>query len=316
MRGIVILISSGVLISIVTIIYNTVQSGSWSVTIINCLILVLMWVGTLIIICRKGKRWRQDSALVEELNRCELERQEQESDSQLRNLQEDVIWLKRQIAHGVRMPLAIISGYGDLLKKGDYSSPEEQNLYIDKICRNIDYLNQTFQIVIDDDREKAKKRERVNLIEVAEGIVEYTDNLIRSHGVRLELNTSCDQVFIWGNRIDIMKVFYNLIENSLKYMQCGDAICITIEAVENRAWIVYRDNGEGVTSQGAEELTAFHYMGEQTGVKPEVVKGTGMGMFLVKVIIKKHHGTLQVKGGAGVGFAMYITIPLLNEEEA
>ncbi len=314
MRGIVILISSEILISMITLIYNIVHTGNWSVTIANCLILVLISLAVLIVICSKRRRWRPDPALAEEMNRRELERQK--SDSQLRDLQEDVIWLKRQIAHGVRMPLAIISGYGDLLKKGDYRSPEEQTLYIDKICKNIDYLNQTFQIVIDDDREKAEKFERLDLIETAESIVEYTDNLIRSHGVRLELNTSCKQVFVWGNRIDIMKVFYNLIENSLKYMQYGDSICITIESVENRAWIVYRDNGEGVTPQGAEQLTTFHYMGEQAEPKPEVIKGTGMGMYLVKDIIRKHHGTLQVKGGAGVGFAMYITIPLLDEEEA
>lgn len=316
MRGILILISSGILISMITLIYNMLWTDSQPITSISCLLLVLMWIVILILVCHKGKRWKQDSELVEEMTRRELERQEQEADSQLRDLQEDVIWLKRQIAHGVRMPLAIISGYGDLLKKGDYKSEEEQKLYIDKICRNIDYLNQTFQIVIDDNQKEAGKREELDLIEVAESIVEYTDNLIRSHGVRLDLNTSCEQVLIWGNRIDIMKVFYNLIENSLKYMQYGDAIFITIEAVENRALIVYRDNGEGVTQQDAEQLTAFQYMGEQTEPKPEVVKGTGMGMYLVKDVIQKHHGTLQVKGGAGTGFAMYITIPLLDGEKS
>lgn len=312
MRELVILIGLGILISVATLIYNIVQPGNWPVTIANCLMSIIIWLLILIIICRKGKK--RDSALVEEMSRHELERQK--SDGQLRDMQENVIWLKRQIAHGVRMPLAIISGYGDLLRKGDYRSSEEQILYIDKICRNIDYLNQTFQIVIDDDREKAEKRERLDLIEVAESIIEYTDNLIRSHGVRLELNTRCTQVQVWGNRIDIMKVFYNLIENSLKYMQCGDSIYITIEEVEDQAWIVYRDNGEGVTLQGAEQLTASHYMGEQTEPKPEVIKGTGMGMYLVKDIIQKHHGTLQVKGGSGAGFSMYITIPLLNEEES
>lgn len=316
MRGILILISSGILISMITLIYNMLWTDSQPITSISCLLLVLMWIVILILVCHKGKRWKQDSELVEEMTRRELGRQEQEADSQLRDLQEDVIWLKRQIAHGVRMPLAIISGYGDLLKKGDYKSEEEQKLYIDKICRNIDYLNQTFQIVIDDNQKEAGKREELDLIEVAESIVEYTDNLIRSHGVRLDLNTSCKQVLIWGNRIDIMKVFYNLIENSLKYMQYGDAIFITIEAVENRALIVYRDNGEGVTQQDAEQLTAFQYLGEQTEPKPEVVKGTGMGMYLVKDVIQKHHGTLQVKGGVGTGFAMYITIPLLDGEKS
>lgn len=115
MRGIVILISSEILISMITLIYNIVHTGNWSVTIVNCLILVLISLAVLIVICSKRRRWRPDPALAEEMNRRELERQK--SDSQLRDLQEDVIWLKRQIAHGVRMPLAIISGYGDLLKK-------------------------------------------------------------------------------------------------------------------------------------------------------------------------------------------------------
>lgn len=317
MRGNIIIISSGILISMIMLIYNIVTSGGRLVSIISCLVLVLLWLIILLMICRRGRQWEQTSAQLEETAIQERRKQEEEADSRLRDMQEDVVWLKRQIAHGVRMPLAIISGYGDLLKQGDYHSEEEQKLYVDKICRNIDYLNQTFQIVIDDDIGKeTQASEPLDLLEVAGSIVDYTDNLIRSHGVRLELNSSCKQVVIQGNRTDIMKMFYNLIENSLKYMECGDAIYITIEAVENRALIVYRDNGEGVTQQDAELLTACDYRGEQTQPKPEAVKGTGMGMYLVKDIIQRHCGTLQIKGGEGVGFAMYITIPLLNQEES
>ena len=313
MRGIIIVDGSGILISIITLIYGIFVADSGWVVNITCLILMLMWIALLIVICHKGRQWKRDSAMLELITKQEIKKQERETDSQIRNMKEDVVWLKRQIAHGVRMPLAIISGYGDLLKKRDYDSLEEQELYISKICSNIEYLNQTFQIVIDDDAGKEEENERLDLLEVARNIVNYTDNLTKSHGVRLELNSSHEHVYIQGNRIDIMKVLYNLIENSLKYMRHGDAIYMTVEQVENQAWVVYRDNGEGVTKRDAERLTDLNYRGEQNGQEMDAIKGTGMGMYLVKDIIQKHHGALQIKGGAGTGFTMYIMFPLMDE---
>ena len=56
MRGIVILISSEILISMITLIYNIVHTGNWSVTIVNCLILVLISLAVLIVICSKRRR--------------------------------------------------------------------------------------------------------------------------------------------------------------------------------------------------------------------------------------------------------------------
>lgn len=314
MRGIIIIISSGILLSTFVFVYNMIMADSRQVTIVSCLILILIWLMVLIIICIKGRQWKQGFALLEEHTRQEFMRQEQETDSQLRDMEADVVWLKRQIAHGVRMPLAIISGYGDLLKKGDYSSKEEEELYINKICSNIDYLNQTFRLVIDDDAGKEEVQDaRLDLLEVVRNIVVYTDNLTKSHGVQLKLNSSHEQIWIWGSQIDMMKLFYNLIENSLKYMQHGDTIYITVEEVENQAWIVYRDNGEGVTKQDAEQLTELKYPGGQMEGKPDAVKGTGMGMCLVKDIIQRHQGGLKIKGGMGVGFAMYITFPLADD---
>lgn len=314
MRGIIIITGSGILISAFTLIYSVFVADSGWIMKVICLILVLMWIALLLVICHKGRQWKRDSAMLEEITKQELQKQERETDSQIRNMKEDVAWLKRQIAHGVRMPLAIISGYGDLLRKQDYDSLEEQKMYISKICSNIDYLNQTFQIIIDDEAGKEEEQNvRLDLLEVARNIVDYADNLTKSHGVKLELNSSHEHVYIRGNRIDIMKVLYNLIENSLKYMRHGDAIYITIEQVENQAWVVYRDNGEGVTKQDAERLTELNYRGEQNEQETDAVKGTGMGMYLVKDIIQKHHGTLQVKGGVGTGFAMYIIFPLADE---
>lgn len=313
MRGMITIIGVGMLITTATLIISMCVPDSRSVALIGCLILLVMWLALLVVTCVKGKRWKQDSALLEEITRQEMKKQENEKDNEIRSMKEDVAWLKRQIAHGVRMPLAIISGYGDLLRRGDWKTPEEQDLYIDKICKNIEYLNQTFQIVIDDNAGKDEEAEEpLDLLRVVGDVVEYADHITRSHGVQLELNSSCTQVYIQGNRIDIMKALYNLIENSLKYMRHGDAIYITVEAVEGQAWVVYRDNGEGVTKREASRITEPDYRGEAADGRLTGIRGSGMGMYLVDDIIKRHHGTIQIKGGTGNGFAAYITFPLVE----
>ncbi|MBR2852330.1 MAG: hypothetical protein IKB91_08100, partial [Anaerotignum sp.] len=61
----------------------------------------------------------------------------------------DMNWMKRMLSHNVRMPMSIITGYGELLRQG-LLSPEEQQGIIRDICDNINYMNDVLKVVLDE----------------------------------------------------------------------------------------------------------------------------------------------------------------------
>ena len=70
-------------------------------------------------------------------------------EKQIEDLSKDAEWLRRLLSHNFRMPMAIIAGYGELLKNDSFSTREEEKECIEKICRNIDYLDTLSKVVLD-----------------------------------------------------------------------------------------------------------------------------------------------------------------------
>lgn len=73
----------------------------------------------------------------------------------------DFNWMKRMLSHNVRMPSAVISGYGELLRQ-ELLTPEEQKKAILDICENITYINDLLCLVLEDGTQN-EAAERVEL---------------------------------------------------------------------------------------------------------------------------------------------------------
>ena len=67
----------------------------------------------------------------------------------------DVNWIKRMLSHNMRMPMSVITGYGELMKQGLLTSAEMEEV-IENICENINYMNGILKVVLDDQSEDAQ----------------------------------------------------------------------------------------------------------------------------------------------------------------
>jgi len=110
------------------------------------------------------------------------------------------------------------------------------------------------------------------------------------------------------------QLFYNLINNSLKFSKPGTDSLITIESQlirqEGRefARITLRDNGIGYDNQYAESIfTTFTRLNSK-----DHYEGTGLGLALCKKIVLRHHGTIYARGEADKGAEFTILLPLIH----
>lgn len=258
----------------------------------------------------RGKR--QDIVEEERKKRREVERREQEKNQKLEEtrleverLSEDVVWFKRMMSHNIRMPFAIIRGYGDLLIKNSFSSREEELDCIQKICENIDYLDTLTKVLLDDGQEDVlTQKEYFNVLECVRQVTAYVKTIAQKAGIGISVNSSKEQILFYGNRASLMRAFFNLIENSIRYMNRQGNIFITVEETESEILIVYRDDGEGMTQEEADHITELNYQGTN---KKE--GGHGIGMFLIQKMVEEQEGTISIKTGQGCGMGIYMSFP-------
>lgn len=208
------------------------------------------------------------------------------------------------MAHNVRMPLAVITGYGELLASGAFQTREEEINCIRKICHNIDYLDTLVKVLLDDEQELLLSKEYFDILDCVRKVSEYVKTITQKAGIRISVNSSKKEVLFFGNRISLMRAFFNLIENSVRYMNRRGEIVITIEETEKEILIVYRDDGEGMLPEEALHITELHFQGSN-----RKSGGHGIGMYLTRRTVEEQGGSLSVKTGIGNGMGIYMSFP-------
>jgi signal transduction histidine kinase len=126
-----------------------------------------------------------------------------------------------------------------------------------------------------------------------------------ARGVELEIDDDLPQY--WGDRLRLLEVLQNLLENAIKFMGDQPRPRIRISALENGAEMVCRvqDNGIGIDPRYHDRI--FNLFER---LNPEI-DGTGIGMSLVHRIIEAHGGTIGVESaGENQGCTIVFSLPL------
>lgn len=217
---------------------------------------------------------------------------------------EEMAEFKKRLSHSVRMPMSIIMGYGEVLMNGK-CSPEEEKECIRKICQNIKYLNLTYHMLLEEEQEQECV---FDAGKVVQQFIDQVEEYVHKKNVRIGMNPQKGHTLMWGNPVELMRILYNLMENSLKYMAGGTSIYITVDHVDGQAMIVYRDDGKGVKHGEAKQLTDKHYQGSNAAEK-EDNPGFGYGLYMVQEMVERWKGTMQIKSAEGESFSVYFFFP-------
>ena len=223
---------------------------------------------------------------------------------------DEVKWMRSLLSHNVRMPLSIIQGYGELLEEGKLDEDKQKEV-ITKICGNIRYLSNILKLVIDNETTSVEyKYEIIDILDVVREVSSYMKDFTSKRGIRVSVISQSEQVMIRADRWQFIRLFYNLFENSLKYMgKSGDISVMVSEAGNDGVLIVYKDTGNGMPAAEVEHVFEKGYRSiTHTGEN-----GQGMGMYFVHQIIEDHGGDISVISDAGKGFSVRILLPVSQE---
>jgi two-component system phosphate regulon sensor histidine kinase PhoR len=110
-----------------------------------------------------------------------------------------------------------------------------------------------------------------------------------------------------GDRLHLVSVLFNLVDNALKYSQGQPQIDFELKGNGNKVQLIVADKGIGIPAEYHDRLFEKFFR-VPTG-NLHNAKGYGLGLSYVSHVVKKHHGTITVESVEGQGAAFIITLP-------
>ncbi len=201
------------------------------------------------------------------------------------------------IAHELRNPMAVISGYLNLLsKKADPGGQET----IRSIANEIDGMNRIIGDLLTFARPASLNRVTMNIKEMIETCLA---NVLQAKGDGPRITTvlNVGDVELSVDEVLMRQAFTNLIQNAVEAMPDGGTL--SIEAQVNREFkIRFRDTGTGIPADRLKKIFLPFYTTKDRGV--------GLGLALVHKIVLSHGGRIEVESREGKGTAFYVALPM------
>ena len=112
---------------------------------------------------------------------------------------------------------------------------------------------------------------------------------------------------------DLYQVIFNLVENGIKYNKPGGKLTITLSADESNALIKVTDTGMGIPEEALDHIFERFYRVDKA--RSRSTGGSGLGLSIVRNIIKRNHGVIHVDSTVGQGTTVSVQFPIFEIEE-
>ena len=218
---------------------------------------------------------------------------------------------KRFIAdasHELRTPIAvIISGLEVNLenKNLDFNSAKKTLENTLSEMRDFSKLSNNLLDLSKYDMPEKTKYESVDVAELINHIVEKNKNLASFKEITIEAKIK-SEIIVSGNKIELSRVFYNILDNAIKYTPHGGKITLSDKISLNKYVITITDTGAGIPKDIIDKIFDPFFRADAS----RSTEGAGLGLTLSKKIIENHKGTISIKSQENKGTSVFITLPL------
>src|SRR5262245_31633917 len=220
-------------------------------------------------------------------------------------------------SHELRTPLAALSGFIDTLKGPARNDPAARERFLaimqvqaDRMARLIDDLLSLSRIELS---AHLRPDTQVDLGAIVRQVADSLQTLARDRDVEVKTIGAHSALRVPGDRDELIRVFENLVENALKYAASGKRVDISLALAEapdgkREARVAVRDWGPGIAPEHLPRLTERFYRVDVSESRAQ--GGTGLGLALVKHILNRHGGRLNIESVLGQGATFTAHLPM------
>ena len=227
-----------------------------------------------------------------------------------RNEQQDAFL--NAMTHELKTPIASIKLYLETLKTRDVPEAKRQEFY-DVMLADSNRLLTTVEQVLQASRTREGKR-RLNISEIdLNRLLAETVKIVQTRykldESAIKLTESADEVIVAADASELQTVFTNLLDNAVKYSPDAPRISVRVKSAgEKNVQVFVKDNGIGLEPQEIKRIFKRFY--RVANLSTQETKGTGLGLFIVKAVVKKHGGKIWADSrGEAKGSTFIVQLP-------
>lgn len=221
------------------------------------------------------------------------------------------------ISHEFRTPLTLILGPLQQILS-DYNGTNEMYKKLLVIEGSANHLLSLINRLMDF---RKLENDQATLESANGNIVKFTKEIFLSFieyakdgGYDYNFESSDDEILAYFDRYKLERVFYNLISNAFRYTPKGGSINIKIDHDPENLFIAVEDSGVGISEEHIDKIfNLFFEIPMHNQVQKNYNKGTGIGLSIVKNIVKLHKGSIDVTNKPSGGVIFKVTLPLGRE---
>ncbi len=221
------------------------------------------------------------------------------------------------VSHELKTPVALIKGYAETLSREDADwDPATVRDSLNVIIDEADRLTELIESLLDASRLQSGDLKLnvsdVALDDLARRLVEKFKTQTDKHTLVADFLPGFPEVR--GDEERLRQVLANLLGNAIKYAPGGGEIRVSGSATPTGVTLRVSDQGAGIAAHDLPHVFERFYRAE--GDLTRRVKGTGLGLYLCRAIIRAHGGEIRVDSELGQGATFTITLPRYNGELA
>lgn len=235
--------------------------------------------------------------------------------SQFKKLNRNQSEFVRIVSHDLRSPLTSMQGFASMLELGLVGElNEKQAQFVEKILAGIAQITALVDNIQDAGRfdpETGFYEMQRSACDVGEIVVRIVQNHLvpaEKQELSITVNVADDVPTISADTNMLERAITNLVDNAIKYTPNGGKVEVSVHCVNGELQISVRDTGLGISADNQKQLFQRHVrLARQEHKK---IKGTGLGLFIVKSVAQRHSGNAWVNSVEGEGSTFTMSIPL------
>ncbi len=217
------------------------------------------------------------------------------------------------VAHELRTPLTYIGGYAKALTDRVQTNPGEMEDSLHLIQKESIRMQKLITELLELNKlEDASFSLDIEPIVLSQLVMDSLE-LIRPHANMKQIDLTHqlnEESIIHGDPNRVMQVFYNILDNALKYSPEKSSIVVHSYEIDGMAVVKIQDAGIGIPKESLPQIGERFFRSDLSRTRE--TGGYGLGLSIAKEIMHKHKGSLSVDSEVGKGTTVHLTFPLLE----
>ena len=218
--------------------------------------------------------------------------------------------LLANVSHDLRTPLTLIGGYAEAMRDlpGE-NNAENAQIIIDEASRLAEFVNDMLEISKLQSGAREPILRRFSLTDMLASMTSTTAELLRVEGYDISFESSED-IYIEADENMISQAFYNILINAVNYTGSDKKVTVRQVRLPDTVRIEVSDTGDGISEQELPHIWERYYKSDKSHNR--AIKGSGLGLSIVKSIAELHAGSCGAGSEPGKGSTFWIEIPLYD----